>query len=548
MRHDCIVSGDLLLISLLPNGRALASSDGLTPSQYRAIVSQPYSYFSKKNRSFSFIPTPYGCSSLLEAGLEVDAALASNAGRWNEFAVSDRSYDGSQARYAKHLNKSPWPHQDRAIEFFINCPSVMADMGLGVGKSLTTIATLDACSHKRTLILSPKPVVNVWPREFRKHSLGKELIIPLDKGTTKKKVEYAQKWWNVDEPVVFVINYESAIQPEFTKWAHEKSWDCVVCDEIHKIKSPTGKASKFCADLNAGHKIGLTGTMIPHDPLDVFAQYRFLDPAIFGSSFTSFKKKYCKLGYFNEVEEFIQLEELHERINLIRHHVPSTVLGLPPITNVEYRFDLSSKVRKFYDKFKQELIAEIDGGTVVADNVLVRGVRLQQITSGFFIDDNTGDMVVLDDQPKLTAFKEWFEYVPRGEKAVVFTRFTHDLDVVLDFLRSTGLKVAELSGRHSDLTSDATYPEWADVLVANIASGGVGIDLTAANYGCYYSISWNRAEYDQSIARLNRPGQTKHVTFAHLVAEDTVDTRIYEAFEEGRDLVNAVLTGLKNRS
>jgi SNF2 family DNA or RNA helicase len=535
------------MIVKLPNGRAFCSSQNLTPAQYRAVVAQPQHYFSEKNRTFSFVPTPYGMASLAESGLQADADLSEMAQRWLRFA--NRETHCSKPilpRYASVLNKNPWDHQDSAIDFAVHCPSPYFDMGMGVGKSLCTIATLAACNHKRTLILCPKAVVGVWPREFRKHSRGDFIVVPLDQSTCKKKVEEADKWMrlNPSGKMVFICNYESAIQEVFAKWCCGINWDCVVCDEIHKIKSPTGAAARLCASIPRGHPLGLSGTMLPHDPLDVWSQYRFLDAAIFGTSFTMFKRKYCELGIFNEVRKFIGLDELHQKINLIRHHVPSTVLGLPPVTHNEYRFSLSPTVKKAYDKFKKELFTELQGGIVTAANVLVRGLRLQQLTSGFFIDDATKECVPLDDRPKIAAFQDWLDSVPKNKKAVVFVRFKHDADAVLEVIQKAGLRSAELSGRRNDLTSDATFPPDADILVANIASGGVGVDLTAASYGCYYSISWNRGEYDQSIARLNRPGQNDHVTFAHLIADDTIDPEIYAAFEEGRDLVQAVLSGL----
>lgn len=536
------------MIVKLPNGRAFCPSQSLTPSQYRAIVGQPQHYYSEKNRTFSFVPTPYGMASLVESGLQVDADLSEMAQRWLRFSNRATHCSTLQmpSRYSSVLNKTPWDHQESAIDYAVHCPSPYFDMGMGVGKSLCTIATLASCNHKRTLILCPKAVVGVWPREFRKHSRGDFVVVPLDQNSSKKKVEHADRWMkaNPSEKMVFICNYESAIQDVLSKWICATNWDSVVCDEIHKIKSPTGAAARMCATIPRGHPLGLSGTMLPHDPLDVWSQYRFLDAAIFGTSFTMFKRKYCDLGMYNEVRRFIGLDELHHKINLIRHHVPSTVLGLPPVTHNEFRFALSPTVKKAYDKFKKELFAEIQGGVVTAANVLVRGLRLQQLTSGFFIDDESKECISLDDRPKIAAFEEWLDSVPRNKKAVVFVRFKHDADAVLEVIKRNGRRTAELSGRRNDLTADATFSEDADVLVANIASGGVGVDLTAASYGCYYSISWNRGEYEQSIARLNRPGQNDHVTFAHLIADDTIDPEIYEAFEEGRDLVQAVLSGL----
>lgn len=533
------------MITLLPNGRACCPVSGLTPMQYRVLSQQPSQYFSEKERRFTFVPTPLGLTTLSNAGIYInDEKLIGEAARWFAFTASART----PSRYGNVLNKDPWPHQDLAIDFAVHCPSPYLDMMMGTGKSLVTIGTLAACNHRLNLILCPKAVVNVWPREFRKHSRGDFVVVPLDQSSTKKKIEEARKWIRAEptEKLVFVNNYESAIQKDFSEWAQTIKWDAVIPDETHRIKSPTGQASKTCFSMQYKHPMGLSGTMLPHDVLDIWAQYRFLEPAIFGTSFTTFKKRYCELGYFNEVKKFVQLEELSEKINLIRHHVSGSVLGLPPVTHKEFRFELSPATKKAYDKFKKELIVEFaEGGMMSASNVLVRSVRLQQLTSGFFIDDNTSDVVQLDHRPKAAAFADWLDGVPRDKKAVVFCRFKHDIDIVKSIIETDGRVYGELSGRRNDLTSDATFPPSVDVLAANLSSGGVGVDLTGASYGCYYSISHNRGEYDQSIARLNRPGQLEHVTFAHLIAEDTIDPEIYEAFEQGRDLVQAVLGGLQ---
>ncbi len=421
-------------------------------------------------------------------------------------------------------------------------------MGMGTGKSLVTIGTIAECNHKLTLILCPKAVVDVWPREFRKHSKGQFLVAPmLSKHTGERKVMELRKLIasRPSEPLVVVVNYDAVTRKPLSDYLSGIKWNCVVADEAHRLKSNSGVQSRFAGDLTKDHAIALSGTMLPHDPLDVFGQYRFLDAAIFGSSFTTFKQRYAKCDIYGKPREFIEQEELNAKINLIRHHVPSSVLGLEKPTHQFMSFDLTPKLRKAYEEFKDDLIVEIQNGVMVADNALVRGLRLQQITSGFFIDDNTKQVVALDDKPKAAAFEDWLDAIPRGDKAVVFCRFKHDVEVVKKIIERDGRRYGELSGSRNDLTSDATFPPSVDILAANIQSGGVGVDLTGACHACYYSVSWNRGEYDQSIARLVRPGQTKHVHFTHLVAADTVDCEVYEAFDSGRSIVEAVLNGIR---
>jgi SNF2 family DNA or RNA helicase len=475
----------------------------------------------------------------------MDASITATAAKWWSFLMTEPN----MARSFSGLQTTPWKHQPGAIDFGVRCPSPYFDMGMGTGKSLVTIGTLTECGHKLTLVICPKAVVDVWPREFRKHSRGQFIVAPLpSKFTAEKKMMEVKKLIasRPSEPIVIVANYDAVTRAPLADYLTGFKWDCVVADEAHRLKSHSGVQSKFAGNLCKGHAIALSGTMLPHDPLDVFAQYRFLDAAIFGTSFTMFKQRYCKTDIYGKPTKFIEQDEMNERINTIRHYVPSSVLGLAKPTHQFMSFDLSPKLRKAYDEFKRELIVEFKNGVMVADNALVRGLRLQQITSGFFVDDNTKQIVELDDKPKAAAFEDWLDAVPRNAKAVVFCRFKHDVEIAKRIIEKDGRVYGELSGSRNDLVpGEATFPPHVDILVANISSGGVGVDLTLANYACYYSISWNRGEYDQSIARLVRPGQTKHCHFTHLVAADTVDCEVYDAFESGRDIVEAVLNGLR---
>ena len=106
---------------------------------------------------------------------------------------------------------------------------------------------------------------------------------------------------------------------------------------------------------------------------------------------------------------------------------------------------------------------------------------------------------------------------------------------------------SELSGRRHDLA------EWQDgktsVLVANTASGGIGVDLTRASYGVFYSVGHSLSEYLQAVARLHRPGQTKTTHFYNLVAsvdgKQTVDTQVYKALSERKEVIDAIIAGYR---
>lgn len=532
------------MLTVQKNGRAVCHATGLSSRQYAAVQSMPGQYYSEEKKQFTFKPTPLAMEMLSSAGIPIPAELASLHERWLRFTSSEAS---PRSDYGSILRTSPWKHQPLAIDFIERCPSPYMNMGMGTGKSLCTIGGIAANGHKKTLILAPKAVVNVWPREFRLHAHEDQFnVVALGEQykSVAKKTEAAAQAVRGGGASVIVINYESAHREVFAKWAEGIRWDCVVGDELHRCKAPTGAASKFARNLHKGQSIGLSGTMLPHSPLDAWAQFGFLEPALLGTSFMLFKKRYAVEGFYNEVVRFVNLEELHEKIKPLTFTVSSDVLDLPPATHQQFRFRLSDKVMKAYREVRKELYAKIQDGVVTADNVLVRGLRLQQLTSGFFYDDNTQQEVVLDTQPKLDAVEDWVESVPKEDRFVVFTRFTRDAYAVVALLEKQGYKVGRLFDQQNQLTPDATFDTQFDCYVVNIASGGVGIDLTAANHGFYYSVSWNAGDYEQSLRRILRPGQTKHVHFGHAIMEGTVDEEIYEAFQERKDLADVVIHGM----
>lgn len=441
----------------------------------------------------------------------------------------------------------PWKHQGPAFAYGRDSDSPYFAMGMGTGKSWVATNIIGEMRAKRSLILCPNNVVDVWPREFRKHAGFDHHILPLRESTTTKRMESAKRFL-FDMPgssKVLVVNYETARSQMFNAFLTSINWDCAILDEIHRVKSPKGVTADMTHQLGrrSGKRIGLSGTPMPHSPLDIWSQYQFLDPGVFGSSYHSFQQRYCTRGEFKEVVEFINQEELSERFNLLAFTVDRSVLDLPPATHNKRLFELKPATMKAYRKLDRELIAEIENGICTADNALVKLLRHQQITSGFYSDDPTGMIVDLEDRAKEDALREILEDLPTQEPVVIFYRFMRDADTIARVCQEMGRRHGELSSRHKDLTSDATMPDWIDSLGCQIQSGGVGIDLARAKYAIYYSISFNMGDYDQSLARLHRPGQDFPVSYYHLVAENTVDERVYQAFEERSDIVRFVVNG-----
>jgi SNF2 family DNA or RNA helicase len=444
------------------------------------------------------------------------------------------------------LTTSLWRHQQAGFDFARNRSASMLAMKMGHGKSLTTLALLEEWDAERVLILCPKSVVAAWPEQFRRHVSTPWTICPLDSGTVADRVRVAEQVLATSTRVALIVNYDAAIQMAMMKLLKAQSWDVLVCDESHRLKSPRGVTSRLARELarKSRKRLALTGTPMPHSPLDIWAQARLLDQTVLGSSYVSFRNEYAVSHpmFPSKVLRFQRLDQLERRMATFAYRSPDDAVDLPEATHVTRTFELSPSARKVYQEMEKDftttLAAYKDGdATVTASNVLVKLIRLQQITSGHIKDDG-GEIVHVDDG-KRRLLADVLEDLDPSEPVVVFCRFKADLAAVEAI---AGDRYRELSGNRRDLTA------WQNgdgvVLGVQLAAGGVGIDLTRASVCVYYSVSYSLGEYEQSLARVHRPGQQRPVLYVHLVANDSIDGKIYKALHEKRDVVESLLDSM----
>ena len=429
---------------------------------------------------------------------------------------------------------------------------VMLSMEMGTGKTKVAVDLIVNYNMRKVLIISPLSVVRVWPREFRTHAGKGYNVIPLDEGSVERKTDVAMRCLQLakqrNEPIVFVINYESAATGAFAQWSLKQEWDLIVLDESHKIKAPGGKRSMHFAHLGkrAKRRLCLTGTPMPHSPLDLYAQYRFLDPSIFGTSFVQFRNRYAIMGGYGgyQVVNYKNIPELHQKMYTRAFRVTKDVLDLPPYHHIDRQFVLGAESTRFYKTLEDKMYAELDDGEITVSNALVKLLRLQQVTSGYIMDDAGNTRYV--DGSKAAMLEDVLDDIDPSEPVVVFARFKEDLDRIRKIVEKREKKdgkccvYGEVSGSQKDL-DEGKFPRHIDVMGVQIQSGGTGIDLTRAHFAVYYSLGFSLGDYEQSLSRVHRPGQTEPTTFIHLLAKGTVDEKVYKALRARKQVIEYVL-------
>lgn len=454
------------------------------------------------------------------------------------------------------LKTKPWRHQIEAFQFTMErlvrgAGATLLALEMGVGKTLVALMVLAALAARRVLICCPLRVVPVWEQQIERHLDLPLIVVSLDDsvGSVAGKQKLAEEKLKLAEvtgrPLVIIINYDSLWRSPFADWAEKQQWDLIIADESHRLKAPGGKASLAFKRLraHARGRLALTGTPLPHSPLDAYAQFRFLNHTIFGPSFAAFRQKYAVMGGFQrkQVTGFQHLDELEALMRTITFRVSKDVLDLPPETHVTYQCELSAEAQRVYRDLEEDFVAEVRNDRVTAANAMVKLLRLQQVAGGWVKTDDGQYHRVDSAKQKLLA--DTLEDMGPNEPVVAFCRFHADLDAVHEAAKVAGYQSLELSGRRDELK--LWQDGQAQVLAVQISAGGVGVDLTRARYSIYYSLSFSLGEYDQALSRVHRPGQTRPVEHIHLVARNTVDVKIMRALEKRAEVVSAILAELK---
>ena len=455
-----------------------------------------------------------------------------------------------------------WKHQREALDFIRNRPGAMLDMDMGTGKSKVIIDLIYEQSYQSVLILAPLSVVDhVWPGQFKTHARDEIHVISLGSQVpgVKAKLDRAQKALKrvrPSVPTVIVLNYESCWRKPMADWLPRQRLQLLALDESHRIKSPDGTASLWISRLanQVPQRIALSGTPMANSPLDIFAQFRALDKRIFGNSYLKFKTTYAvtrditienrtspssvRLHKVKKIIDYQNLDDLNRKFRSIAYGVRAEdALDLPPVLRTYPRVTIGAKAKKVYEELERDLHADLEQGRVVtAANALARLLRLQQVTSGF-APASDGQIVQVDDA-KARALTDTLDAIPTGEPVVVFARFSRDLQVIAERAKDLGRPCFELSGQKKELE------EWkaqGGVLAVQIQAGGMGVDMTQARYAVYYSIGFSLSEYQQSAARLHRPGQTRPVQYIHLTGAGTVDETVIRALGRKENIIEKVL-------
>ena len=452
------------------------------------------------------------------------------------------------------IRAAPYGHQRQAAMFALDQLETGGGaallMEMGTGKMLTAIAIAGVLWQEariqRLLVVAPLSILSVWEDEFDRFAAFDYNLAVLS-GTGARKADTVRHM-NGAALQVLVVNYESAwrLEKELAKWQP----DMIVCDEGHKIKTHNIAASKALHRLGARakYRLLLTGTVITNKPIDVFSQYKFADPKVYGSSFYLFRNCYFDMvGYGNHtpVMKRSMEAEFTRRLHSIAYRATKAeCLDLPEFTDIVQRVELEPAARRVYRQLVKDSYAELSEGSVTVTNVLTRLLRLSQLTGGFIGNDDDPNAEQVS-SAKLDALSDLVDSaVHEGQKLVVIARFIPEINAICRMLGDKGVRYARISGevknRSGQIDAFQNDPG-VRVFVGQIATAGLGITLTAASTMIFYSLDYSMSNYEQTRARIHRMGQKHPCTYIHLVARGTVDEKVLAALQDKANLAKTLV-------
>lgn len=453
------------------------------------------------------------------------------------------------------------PYQQSAVDFCLNVKTAALFLEQGTGKTWVTLGVVEQLLTDTFSGLIIVPLTNI---DSTWHSLIERKL---------PQVRLFREWdgyLKAPCPKLLLVHYEKL--PSIIDRAKKRHWSLIVYDESQRLKSRGTRQSRNARMLRnqAPYKLILSGTPIERQPSDLWAQFRFLAPEVFGERWQEFEDQFLvpieaeiegrpgSLRYKRAVMmarirakkrpfDFDKLPLLLEMTAPYSLRLTKASLDLPELVVRKVKIELEPRQRQLYDALERDYVVSINArlgpgkSRVIAPLKVTLLTKLHQMTGGYVFDDN-GD-VKLVGRSKL---RRTIELVRLSSKpVVVFCRYLAEVTAIVDRLSRKGYDVATLTGRtkrsHRGQMIEAFQRAQYDVLVCQIKTGGVGIDLFKSSNAIIYSTPYSFIDFEQALSRLHRRGQKKKVTIYWLIAENTVDTVIYKAISKKQDMNTRVL-------
>ena len=417
---------------------------------------------------------------------------------------------------------------------------------MGLGKTIQTLALLqkhkedtEAGGSKSTsLIIMPTSLIYNWLNEAKKFTPKLKLMVHT--GTMRYKSP--EVFGNYD---VIVTTYGiSRIDIDLLK---SFFFDYIILDESQNIKNPSSKSYQCVRQLKSRFKLILSGTPVENSVNDLWTQMSFINPGLLGT------QQYFQNEFVTPIEKKKDEDKARKLQAMIKPFVlrrtkEQVATELPPKTETLFYCKMSEEQSSVYEKvkseYRNELLKSLEDGTYAKTQIQVlQGlIKLRQIANHPAMIDSEyeGDSGKFENVVHTLA-----NVLDGGHKVLIFSQFVEQLTIYREYFNSENIPYAYLDGatqNRGDIVKHFQEDEKTRVFLISIKAGGVGLNLTEADYVFILDPWWNPAVEQQAIDRTHRIGQTKNVFIYKFITKDSVEEKILALQQRKLSLSRALIT------
>jgi len=397
---------------------------------------------------------------------------------------------------------------------------------MGLGKTVQTLAMLQGLketeSDQATLLIMPTSLIYNWELEAKKFT--PDLKILAYTGTNRNKDVSLFQNYDLVLTSYGIVRLDIDLLKSFY-------FHYTILDESQAIKNPNSNISKAVRKLNSRFRLILTGTPLENSTLDLWSQMTFINPGLLGNQ-SFFKNEFLKP--IEKKKDENKTRKLNSIIKpfILRRHKSQVATELPEkVESVKYCAMTAMQDERYEEAksyYRNKILEQIETfGVKKSHFLLLQGLtKLRQIANHprMVEEDYQGDSGKLEDVSLMLT-----NAISEGHKILVFSQFVKHLSILCNYLDNMDITYAYLDGSTKDRQSQVeSFQENEDVKVFMISlkAGGLGLNLTKADYVFILDPWWNPAVEQQAIDRAHRIGQENKVFTYKFITKNSVEEKI----------------------
>jgi SNF2 family DNA or RNA helicase len=410
---------------------------------------------------------------------------------------------------------------------------------MGLGKTIQVIAFIllqkeKGRNEQPCLIVVPTTLIHNWQGELAKFAPSLNIYTLYGADRPKDVLGFE----NYD---VILTSYGTMLYD--VRFLKKYVFRSIFLDESQTVKNPSSQRYQAAALLKSRNKIVITGTPVENSTFDLYGQLSLANPGLLGS------RNYFRDHYSTPIDKFKDLKramELQKKVRpfILRRTKKQVATELPDKTEMVIYCEMEEEQRKVYDSYKNEyrnffLTHKEEDLSKHSMHVLKGLTKLRQICNSPALLKE--DQFYGNSSSKITLLMEEIEAKNGQHKILVFSQFVSMLDLIGKELSQRGIAYECLTGQsknRAEKVASFQNNEKIRVFLISLKAGGVGLNLTEADYVYLVDPWWNPAVENQAIDRSHRIGQQKSVIAVRLICPDTIEEKIMRLQETKLDLVN----------